>query len=148
MKVHRSGEVPICTEISEKATRDIELTSKMNPNDLKCILWTLSRRFWPNLMIFSHFWPKMTVRYSECITQWRTTSDRTCSRMTKWDPWRGMSLLYLYKISFQSSTTHICQESGIIHKNNIKTISFKTECSLGRVTPRVQDPQNSPLVQV
>ena len=37
MKVHRSSEVPECTEINKKAKRDIELTSKVDHNHLKYI---------------------------------------------------------------------------------------------------------------
>ena len=51
-EVHRSSEVPECTEMDRKATMDIESTSKVDQNHLKYILWTLSRLFRPNVMIF------------------------------------------------------------------------------------------------
>ena len=43
-KVYMYSDVPKCTEINRKATRDIEFTNRMDPNHLKFILWTLSRR--------------------------------------------------------------------------------------------------------
>ena len=39
MKVHRSSEVPECTEINKKAIRNIKSTSKVDQNYLKYISW-------------------------------------------------------------------------------------------------------------
>ena len=58
MKVPRSSEVLVCTEINIKATRDIKLISEMDLNHLKYILWTLGRRFWPNILILAFLGPK------------------------------------------------------------------------------------------
>ena len=38
MKVYKSSEVPRCTEINRKATKEIEFTSKVDPNLFMIIL--------------------------------------------------------------------------------------------------------------
>ena len=64
IKVHRSSDVPECTEINKKATRDIASTSRLDPNHFKCILWTLSLLFWPNIVILAFRGLEMKVHRS------------------------------------------------------------------------------------
>ena len=50
-KVHRSSEVPECTDLNEKATKDIESTCKMDHNHLRAI----SRTFVLLTVILAYF---------------------------------------------------------------------------------------------
>ena len=61
MKVHRSSEVPVCTEINKKEIRDIESIRKVDHNHLKCISWIVGRSFRPNILILAFLGPKMKV---------------------------------------------------------------------------------------
>ena len=51
-----------------KSIRDIKSTRKVDQNHLKYILWTLSRRFLPNIPILAIFGPEMKVHmYCEVL---------------------------------------------------------------------------------
>ena len=61
IKVRMSSEVPECTKIDKKATRDIESTTKVHQNYSKYISWILSCWFWPNILILAFSGPRMKV---------------------------------------------------------------------------------------
>ena len=54
-------------ELVIKATRDIQSITEVDQNHSNCILWTLSRRFRPNLPILAIFWPIMKVPMSSDV---------------------------------------------------------------------------------
>ena len=58
---------PDALKIIEKATRDVEFTNKIDPNCINCIIWTLSRRFQPNILILADCGPEMKVHRSSEI---------------------------------------------------------------------------------
>ena len=77
--VRSATEVPEYTYINIKATKDAKSTSKIDQNHLKYILWTLFRRFLPNLPILAIFGSEMKVRmYSEVPE--RTEIDKKATR--------------------------------------------------------------------
>ena len=92
MKVDMSSQVPVYTEISRKASRDIQLTNNVDQNHLKYKLWTLSR----------HFWQKYDFRSIMClktrkIHNWGTSVGFRGTYMIKHPPKLG------YCASFEGS---------------------------------------------
>ena len=67
IKFYRYVQVPRCTENNRKVTRDVEFTNRVDPNCINCIIWTLSRRFQPNILILAVCGPEMKIHRSSML---------------------------------------------------------------------------------
>ena len=83
MKIYRSTELPRCTEIGRNETWDIKFASKVGPYHFKFIIRTLSCRFWPNIVIFDFFGPKMKIHGSSEVSK-RTEINMKATRDIEW----------------------------------------------------------------